>query len=141
MNKTYYLCGKNWRQKKKTRELFNIPTIKKQNKMIDKLCKMPSYERMKIVDAAILHEEMVHARYLVVLAQLKAAYSLMFTVGRTQCGLSWSAIWAGLRATDIVFMCDLLCSHHRPEICRMARNMAQAAMYSNMDDRNQLMPW
>jgi hypothetical protein len=141
MKETFYLCGKNWRQKKYARKLLNIPTIEKQNKIIDKLCKMPSYERMKIVDAAMLHESMIQARYLLVMAQLKAAYSKMFTVGRTQCGLEWNNVWSGLRASDTVFMCDLLCSHHRPEIVRMAKNMAFCKMWSDMDDENKLMPW
>lgn len=96
---------------------------------------------MKIVDAAMLHESMVQARYLLVMTQLKAVYSKMFTVGRTQCGLEWCNIWSGLRTSDTVFMCDLLCSHHRPEIVRMAINMAHCKMWSDMDDKNTLMPW
>ncbi len=116
--------------------------IKKEiNTAIEVLCDMSSESRMKVIQAALTHEEMLEAKYLIVLPKLQKAYSTLFTVGLTQCQKEWREIWKGLRASDPMFMNDFLGSKHRPEICRMARNMAECSSWSDMDDDRRLLPW
>lgn len=126
---------------KKLRKMLNIISNKKETKIVQQLHDMPSIQRMRIVNAALLFEEQRQSDYEIVMVKLRAAYSKLFTVGLTQCKKDWKEVWKGLRAANLVLLHDILCSHHRPEIIKMARNMADCSEWSRMDDDCRLLPW
>ena len=139
MSETTYF--NNEKYNKKQRKYLNMLSNKKESKIMKQLHDMPNFQRMKIVEAAVLYEQMEQANYEIIMSKLYNAYNMLFTVGNSQVHKDWVALWESLRASNLVFMHDILCSHHRPEIIRMARNMAQASYLSELDDENNLLPW
>ena len=140
MSSTTYFSNVNYN--KKQRKYLNMLSNKKESKIIKQLHDMPSFQRMKIVEAALLYEQMEQENYEIIMNKLHNAYNMLFTVGLSQAHKDWVAVWGSLRSSNnYVLLNDILGSHHRPEIVRMATNMAHASYWSELDDKNKLLPW
>ena len=139
MSETTYF--NNEKYNKKQRKYLNMLSNKKESKIMKQLHDMPNFQRMKIVEAAVLYEQMEQANYEIIMSKLYNAYNMLFTIGLSQAHKDWVSVWESLKSSNYVLLHDILGSHHRPEIVRMTINMAHASYWSELDDKNKLLPW
>ena len=139
MSETTYYTNINYN--KKQRKFIHMLSNKKETKVIKQLHDMPSFQRMKIIEAALFYDQMEQENYEIIMNKLHNAYYMLFTVGLSHAHKDWVAVWESLRVSNYILLHDILGSHHRPEIVRMAINMAQANNLSELDDEGKLLPW